>query len=489
MKRLLTCSAVAALALAPLSGQAVQLASGRVLAGKIQSVTGEGLVLERVDTGGVLQLRWDHLSPESANELKRSFNLSVEDDSEVLVEADVLTFNSPTGGVEEVIGRHVGSDGSVVNIRSRGLVVPVPKGKVTSWTKRSVPALTVLTKEELYHLKLAEMAPGDDADKHILLADVLGRVGDYERAEQHLLRAQELNNSKQPQALRAKLQRVALYKAAADERTLLDKIRSARARKDFVRAREMVAEFEKKYPQSKLGSELAAEKQRVEAARERHYIARVNQLWDQQMTTVAKTKLAESGFTLDAARSFAENGMGKAIRDKLSAMLTIPVPEIDELWSKRVTSGVATTSTQFSYGIGSWVLGEAKILAGTQTGKAQSGGQEKTQQQQKDERLQRKIQEYLKRAQEAQRNAGTGPKEETDEDWWKAASPDERLNFLRSYYAEFSGDLELVNASVTPCRTCGGEGSHALLGSSGKEEKIPCWTCKRTRFVRWIRVR
>lgn len=475
---------------AALPAQAVQLADGRLLAGQVQNVSGEGLVLVRVDTGGVLQLRWDHLSSESASELKRAFSISVEDESEVLVEADVLTYVAPTGGVEEVIGRHVGGDANVVNIRSRGLVVPVPKRNLNSWTKRPVPAMTVFTKEELYRNKLAEMAPGEDADKHIVLADLLSRVGDYERAEQHLKRAEELGNSKQPQALRAKLARVALYKAAAGERGLLDKIKTARGRKDFVRGRDLIAEFETKYPKSDLMAELVAEKQRFEAARQRYYIAQVFAAWNQQITVVAKGKIADRSGTLESARAFAEDGMGKEIRKKVSERFAIPLTEVEELWSKRVESGIATNSTQYSYGIGSWVLGSAAILAKTQQEKAASSGAEKSQEQQRDERLQKKIQDFLKRSQEAQRNAGTAPKEDTEEDWWKEASPEERVNFLRSYYAEFSGDLELVSAHVSPCRTCGAEGNLKALGSAGgKEQSIKCWTCKATRFVRWIRAR
>lgn len=484
-------TSVVALLVRALPAQAVQLQDGRLLVGEVQNVTGEGLVLVRVDTGGVLQLRWDHLSAESAADLKRAFNISVEDDSEVMVEADVLTYVAPTGAIEEVIGKHVGSDGTVINIRTHGLVVPVPKRTLNSWTKRPVPALSVFTKEELYQAKLAEVAPGEDADKHILLADILSRVGDYERALQHLQRAESLGNSKQPQALRAKLERVNLYKDAAGERGLLDKIKTSRARKDFVRGRDLIAEFEKKYPKSTLTPELLAEKQRFEAARERYYVARVFEAWNQMVTIVAKGKVVESGATLQAVREYGESGMGKEIRKRVAERLTLPDAEVGDLWGKRISSGIATNSTQYSYGIGSWVLGDKQILAKTQQEKAQAtGGKEKTQQQQQDERLQRKIQDFLKRSQEAQKNAGNAPKEATDEDWWKDASPDERVNFLRSYYAEFSGDMELVSAHVSPCRTCGGDGYLTALGSAGgKEQRLKCWTCKGTRFVRWIRAR
>ncbi len=491
MHRILRLFSVSSLTVA-LCAQAVQLADGRLLAGDVQNVTGEGLVLVRVDTGGVLQLRWDHLSAESASELKRTFNLSIEDESEVMVEADVITYTAPTGRNEEMIGRHVGGNGEVVEIRSRGLTVQIQKKTINSWVKRPVAATSVLTKTELYHSKLAEVAPGDDADKHIQLADIMVRAGDYDHAQEHLKRADDLGSSKQPQALRAKLARVTLYKAEAGERALLDQVKVARHRRDFTRGRELIAEFEKKYSQSKLMPEMTAEKQRFESARERFYIDRVVNTWMGQITLVSKAKVVESGVTLQAARDFAETLMGKEIRKRVAERLTIPVTEAETLWGKRISSGVLTTSTQYSYGVGSWVLGEKKILAGTQQEKAQKsdGGKDKSQQQQQDERLQRKIQDFLKRSEQAQKNAGTAPKEDTDEDWWASASPEERVNFLRSYYAEFSGDLELVSSHVAPCQTCAAEGTLPVLGTAGgQEQKIKCWTCKLTRFRRSLRAR
>jgi hypothetical protein len=473
-----------------LAAQAVQLADGRLLAGDVQNVSGDGLVLVRVDTGGTLQLRWDHLSAESANELKRAFNLSLDDESEVTTEADVITYVAPTGRTEEMVGRHVGGTGDVVEIRSRGTTMPIQKRTINSWVKRKVPATSVLTKDELYRGQLAEVAPGEDADKHIQLADVMVRVGDYDHAQEHLKRAEQLGNSKQPQALKAKLARVELYKAAAGERALLEQVKVSRFRKEFQRGRELIAEFEKKYPQSKLMPEMTAEKQRFEAARERFYIDKVVQAWTQNISLVAKAKLVDAGTGLQTIKDYAESGMGKDIRKKVAERLQLQVAEVEALWGKRIESGVVTSSTQYSYGIGSWILGDKKIIAGTQQEKAGETGKEKSQQQQQDERLQRKIQEFLKRQEQAAKNAGTAPKEDTDEDWWKQASSDERLNFLRSYYAEFSGDLELVSAHVVPCTTCGAEGVLKALGSAGgQEQNIKCWTCKRTKFRRWIRVR
>ncbi len=42
--------------------------------------------------------------------------------------------------------------------------------------------------------------------------------------------------------------------------------------------------------------------------------------------------------------------------------------------------------------------------------------------------------------------------------WWKAASRDEEKAWLCAYYAEFSGDLVVVNAHLKACVTCAGGG-------------------------------
>lgn len=473
--------------------QVVQLADGHILAGEIQQVTGEGFVLTRADNGGQLQLRWEHLAIESAGEVKRLFDISVEDEGEVLVEAQVIKHMTQSGILREDIGRPTGGDGTVINLRMRGNTIAIPRRALRSIGTRRVPVAQIYTREEFYQEKLAEFAPGDDADRHILLADFLVRVGDYEHSEAHLKRAEELGNSKQPGALRAKIAKVALYKSAAGERGLLDQIKALRARKDFSRGGELLAEFETKYATGKLGAEFAAEKQRFAEARERFYVARVAEGWSLLMTTIAKAKVLESGLTLSAARSYGESEMGREIAKRLAERLKLGVDEVTTLWSQRITAGAVTGTQLFAYGVGSWTLGDQKIMANTQQDKEDKAGtadKVANEQQQAAERQQRKIREFLERAKQAQQAAGaSASKTETDEDWWRAAPPDERANFLKAYYAENSGDLEVVTAHLTACVTCSGQGYLEVIGNSGKEDKLTCLSCKGTKFKRWFRAR
>ncbi len=42
--------------------------------------------------------------------------------------------------------------------------------------------------------------------------------------------------------------------------------------------------------------------------------------------------------------------------------------------------------------------------------------------------------------------------------WWEVASRDEEKAWPCAYYAEFSGDLVVVNAHLKTCVTCAGDG-------------------------------
>ena len=79
----------ALVALVGLPGQTLQLADGKVLLAKVDGVPdGEGLRVKRLDNGGVLDLRWEHLTTSCANTIKRQFDLMGDTQDEILVRAD-----------------------------------------------------------------------------------------------------------------------------------------------------------------------------------------------------------------------------------------------------------------------------------------------------------------------------------------------------------------------------------------------------------------
>lgn len=65
------------------------------------------------------------------------------------------------------------------------------------------------------------------------------------------------------------------------------------------------------------------------------------------------------------------------------------------------------------------------------------------------------------------------PSDLTDEQWWHAADPVERMSWLTAFFVESSGLFEIVKTDGTPCGTCHGSGS---VGASVRP-RGPCPVC------------
>ncbi len=77
----------------------------------------------------------------------------------------------------------------------------------------------------------------------------------------------------------------------------------------------------------------------------------------------------------------------------------------------------------------------------------------------------------------------------TPEDWWKDADRNAKTSWLKAYYGEFSGDMSMINAYVSPCSTCGASGKISSEGSTGQVQLSDCPTCHTTRFKRDFRAK
>lgn len=480
----------AALCAAPVCGQGVQLKDGTILLGEIVEPGDDGFTLKRLDNGGVLELRWSQLSPASSDRLKQIFRMSVDDAGEVLSSADVLEVRSPGGGSQTFVGRIVGENENEISLLVRGQVYRLARQSIIRRTTSTVPVLELQTRDEYYGEQLQALQPGDDADLHVQLADLMMRVRDYDRAEVHLNQAQALGGGRQPRELAGKIERLKLLQGAKAERDMLDEMATARNRREFAKAGALIAEFEKKYPQSRLKQELTLEKERYRRDRDRVLAKRVLDSWLRAVSDFSSRKATETGVTLSQARQFAEAELGKMVRAHVARLYELPPDEVDRFWSLRKDRDVVpTTSTRierYAYGIGSWVLGADKVLKDTKQGSSeQKDPKQESAEEREFERLARRIAEARRRAQQAQ--GGQQQKAYTEEDWWRAAQPNERRLWIRAYYAEYGGDMEVLNAYVDPCVACGGEGRIEVIGDTGRPVKVNCATCQGTRFTRSFR--
>src|SRR5690606_19069823 len=261
--------------------------------------------------------------------------------------------------------------------------------------------------------------------------------------------------------------------------------RSRGSQRDFMKGVELIAKFEKDFPQTKLKNEFEREKERFEKARERFFTQRVADLWRRHITTVAEKQVMTDGFTLQAARDFAENDMSKAIIAKLEKLLELTPEEIEAMWANRKNFPVGKRTENFSYGLGSWVLGEKEILKDTAVQETldKQGNQPKEAAGQ-DRDIER-FAKLLRQAMERRRNAtqaGTEEKQQTDEGWWGDALRQEKVNWLRAYYGEYSGQMVVTYASVQQCYSCYGEGTTPDVNSEGKPVRSKCYMCQGTKW-------
>jgi hypothetical protein len=488
IRSVLTLVGVAISTIGGLAAQTLQLADGRVLLARVEDADGDGLRVKRLDNGGTLDLRWEHLSPASAMAIKRQRDLLGDTRDEILVRADEIEF-LVNGGKQTWIGRIVDRTDTQIVVQQKGAQFRIPRAELRAVRRVEVPAMQVYTKDEFYALRLAELQPGDSADKHILLAEDLVKVRDYEHAADHLQKARELGNSVNQQHLEQMSQRLQRYKEAAKERELLDQIQAARSRAqlvDFEKGLKLIAQFEAQFPQSKLKADFDQEKQRFAEARTRYLSQQVAEQWRRSIQITADKKAADAATTLDAARDYAENKMTDDIVARTAQQLRLEPDEVRQLWAERARYPVGKRTEHFAYGIGSWVLGEEGILKGTKQGAAQA--QQAPPQQagntRQVEQLARALREALERRRTQMQGQGGAQEAQDPDDWWRQAARPERVSWLRAYYAEHSGQLVVTFQTVSPCISCYGEGTTPEMDPEGKLVRNKCFLCQGTKWLR-----
>jgi hypothetical protein len=472
------------------AAQTVQLADGRVLLATVEGAPdGQGLRVKRLDNGGMLDLRWEQLSPASALAIKQSFDLVGENQDEALVRVDEVEYLL-NGSKQTQIGKIVEATNDQVVVQAKGVTYRVPKASLVAVRKVEVPVTQVFTKDEYYALRLAALEPGQSSDKHMVLAEELIKVRDYDHAADHLQKAKELGNSKNPPHLDALLQRLQRFKEAAKELRLLEEIKAARSAgkpPDFEKGLKLIAQFEKDFPQSKLKAEFDQEKDRFTKARAKVLSLLVAEQFRRSIQVVAEKKVSDQSTTIQAAREYAESKMTDDIVARVAAQVKLDATEVKQLWADRANYSGGKRSEHFTYSIGSWVLGEEKILKDTDqskvTAKPDPAAAAPATTGQDAEKLKKLVKEAMdRRRQQAQGQEGS--KQLTEEDWWRDAAPVERTGWLRAYYAEFGGQLVLTYRSVERCISCYGQGTTLSIGTNGKMEQVPCFLCQKTKWVR-----
>ncbi len=478
---------------ATLRAETIRLRTGAFLVGKVERVDENVLVFRRAGNGGVLELKWNELSSFDAKRLREKWSLlNPESAGGVQLPALRVVFQRPGGIRTEVIGELVSNDGKTMVLRQKTHVYRVPVEAIREGPQNvQVPAEDLLTPDQYYQRKLEEIQPGEDADKNAKLADELIRVEDFQRAREHLLKALELGGGKQPDLIKARVKRVEILLKNKEQADILRRISVLRNRKLFSKAKKLVEEFAKRFPNSPLRAEFEKRKDLLEKARRRYLIRRVTTDWFEIMTSELKKVAMSKEMGFAEAQSFAEEKLGEVIRDKIAKKRGLDPAEVDALFKARKEIH-GLRSRKASYGTGSFILGKEGVIKDTAVGKrlSKSKGKKRAPGANKAQKeLQKRIQQYLRRMQ----RQGRGQQKsalQSPEEWWKSTTSVRRQQWLIAYYAEHGGDLELMHPETRDCPECGANGFiEGQAAEGGRTVRLPCPVCHGTRFFRVLRFR
>jgi hypothetical protein len=514
VRRVLRASAVFPLFLGQASAQEpeappstmLRLKSGAIAFGQILAHDPEGIRFRMLETGGEIPLAWGILDPTEAEELRLAYGYAASEAEELMLEADRIELAN--GG--ELVGRIVERTETHLWVKRAEGTVPIPLGQVRgAITSVQAPALDLFSRDELYQEKAFELggrlsAEGrTGAQAHDELARFAERLFDYAHALEHYKRAAERDPTYEASRLTQDIARAESKAALQEQVDHLAEIDLARARKRYDRAIELLAEFRARFPKSPLLADLAKLQERVSKAQERDLRAEIVGRW--HFWTVRLAREAARKPTLEEIRGYLDEKMAEDLTQKVrdDVQTIAPGIELDQvrrLWGER-KGGKYRTAT---YGLGTWLLGEAARAELDQTKEKKAATPEKGTQSEARKKLEERIKRYLEN-QKLTRQAAQAAEDDSDDpqvfwDGWNWAG---RSQWVLAYFAEKSGEFRDVQSRFENCRECGGRGFRDMLftgnassadedskgtGQSG-EVLVPCPACHTIGIVRRIRYR
>ncbi len=469
--------------------EVVRILDGRLLVGEIVDHDLDGLAVLSARNGGLYQLAWSDLFPGEAERLKTGFGYKTEIETP-MVSADRLLL---TNG-QQITGRILRRDNSEIEIRSRSMTTVVPISRLSAPPEKVVVEATeVLTTEQYYNERLPQIAL-TEAMANYDFARELEAIGAYELALSHLMVASQLGAD--DDALLSRVDgAIPRLEMAIEHKVETDKIKEIRTmiyRERFALAEEKLEEFREAHSDSPLYEDFLKVANKFEAQREDAMIRYLRRNWYKRAAALLKKKSLDRKATMESLQSYATSEVPDAVRAAMvleleSMKKDMDMSEIDALWQRRMET--KPKRHQAGYGNGTWILGEERARAGLkEEEEEQADGRT-----QAEKDLQDRYKRYLENLESSRRAAGVS-EEASPDDWWKKTTASARYQWMLAYYAEFSGDFDLVKVYFANCPSCNGDGYEELVelgasSTSGGKKRKKCTTCqgvaiKRSLFFR-----
>lgn len=472
---------------APAAGEIVRLRDGTLLHGEVVRFDeGSGLRLRRVDTGGELELRWEHLPPDEVRRLKAARGFTGDDVQPWLVPVVHLVLKNGTTETGVLVE---GGRADAYTLRRRSGTDSFPRQYVRSVEPDRVEGLSVYAPDELYAQITAELGAPADAAGQFALAVACEGAQLHERAREHYEAARQLDPALKPELIAQRIARLGIRIEDRAETAELDAIRNRLYKKQFDAALAACAAFRAAWPASRQLGDLTLLEAQIGREREAHYAARIISDYYSFLGKTLGELAREADLGLGPAMELLEQGVHGEIVARLASSYAMSEETVEALWAARSGGSVRTAG----YGTGTFILGEERALDWVGSDDAAPAAAAAPD---PDADLEARIAKALeKRAEEARKKARQAASDRAldeglkPEDWWAAAPTDDRVRWLSAYYAEFSGHVEVVRAKPRPCRQCTGTGSVEALNEKGEVIQDTCPVCKGLEVERLVNYR
>lgn len=475
---------------APAAAEIVRLKDGTLVHGEIEAFDeGTGFTLRLADTGGVVELRWEHLGTGEVRRIKESRGFTGEDVEPYLVNVVHLVLSNGTTETGRLVddGRQ-----DVFTLKRRSGTDSFPRQYVGSVESGKAEGLSIYAPEELYGVILDEQGSPSTAAGHLAVAVACEGAGLYEHALEHYQLVQQLDPKLKAELIATRVDRARIRIEDKAETAVLDEIRNRLYKNQFDEALAMVADFKQTYPDSRQLGELTALQAEVGRRRHDHYADRIVSDYFAFLGKSLGEIARKDGMTLGVALETLDAAVHDEVIRKLAAAYKVTEETAAQMWAARQGGSVRTAS----YGTGTFILGKQKALAWV--GKDDEAGADDPADTApaEDDDLEDRIEKLLKKRQDeaskrAKESAAGQELSEgiTPDEWWAAATTDERQHFLTAYYAENAKQLKVLRAKPRNCRFCEGLGTIEMMNDKGEVEARTCQTCKGLKYERLVNFR
>lgn len=474
-KKFLSILSVLLLCAATARADIITLQDGRILHVKVVETTDAGLTVERLDNGGKVTLRWEHLRDADRKRLRIQYGLEEEESEADLVMVGHRIYPRQSDFTDGLV---TGSDNEYFTMMVRGREERYRKDALRKPPEeREVSVFEVYTPEQLYQKKIAELAADADIEVIFEFAKYCTRITMYDKAIEHFTKVKELDPGFKAEYIANQLKRLEILDRDKETRKLMreaDQLgNSQKFDQCLARLREIAAS-------GSVAAEIKAEAAKKvtvwEKKRHEYYSNAVVQgyyryvrktLEDLSRDKRIYEKDEKERYSIDKAMSFIRSQLHKDAVKHLAEKLGLdPKNEVEKMWKDRKRK----SRDPVSYGSGTF------IIAGVKEAQKDGGAAQND--------AARQVQDYLRRLnrgqqqQQEQQAEIQGPKLKSKDEWWASVESIVRLYWMLAYWVENSDQFEVTKRSFNACEQCGSTGTIKILGTQGSLQRFTCPRCQ-----------